>query len=267
MDAKKSTGLDGLSRKILRIAAPGIAAPLTKLFNYYFDCRQWPRQWKLSNVSPVYKKDEVTIKSNYRPVSVLSTIPKLFERVKFDQLYHAFAPLFSDNMSGFLRGHSCCTALVKLSNDWRAALDKKESIGVVAIDLSKAFDPVCYNLLLAKLKAYGVRQEALELIQSYLSDRFKRVRCNGSYSNWLPVRCGLPQGSLLGPLLFNIFINDVNYCVATSSLRLYADGTTQYSSSVCPMTLEFNLNADVSRLKEWFTYNSSYSFEFFVDPQ
>ena len=117
--------------------------------------------------SPVYKKDEVTIKSNYRPVSVLSTIPKLFERAKFDQLYHAFAPLFSDNMSGFLRGHSCFTALVKLSDDWRAALDKKESIGVVAIDLSKAFDSVCYNLLLAKLKAYGVRQEALELIQSY----------------------------------------------------------------------------------------------------
>ena len=99
------------------------------------------------------------------------------------------------------------------------------------------------------------------------------------------MRCGLPQGSLLGPLLFNIFINDVNYCVATSSLRLYADDTTQYSSSVCPMTLEFNLNADISRLKEWFTYNyqqlginstktqamvlgnSSYNFEFFVDPQ
>ena len=138
-------------------------------------------------------------------------------------------------------------------------------------------------MLLAKLKAYGVRQEVLELIQSYLSDRFQRVRCNGYYSNWLPVRCGLPQGSLLGLLLFNIFINDVNYCVATSSLRLYANDTTQYSSSVCPMTLEFNLNADISRLKEWFTYNflginstktqamvlgnSSYNFEFFVDPQ
>ena len=119
-------------------------------------------------------------------------------------------------------------------------------------------------------------------MQSYLSDRFQRVRCNGYYSNWLPVRCGIPQGSLLGLLLFNIFINDVNYCVATSSLRLYADDTTQYSSSVCPMTLEFNLNADISRLKEWFTYNyqqlginstktqamvlgnSSYNFEFFV---
>ena len=153
----------------------------------------------------------------------------------------------------------------------------------MVVDLSKAFDSVCYNLLLAKLKAYGVRQEALELIQSYLSDRFQRVRCNGSYSNWLPVRCGLPQGSLLGPLLFKIFINDVNYCVATSSLRLYADDTTQYSSSVCSMTLEFNLNADIPRLKEWFTYNylginstktqamvlgnSSYNFEFFVDPQ
>ena len=118
LDAKKSTGPDGLSPKILRIAAPGITAPLTKLFNYCFDCRQWPRQWKLSNVSPVYKKDEVTIK-------------------------------LLDNMSCFLHGHSCCTALVKLSDDWRAALDKKESIWVVAIDLSEAFDSVFYNWLLA----------------------------------------------------------------------------------------------------------------------
>ena len=147
------------------------------------------------------KKDGVTIKSNYRLVSVLSTLPKLFERAKFDQLYHAFTPLFSDNMSGFLRGHSCFTALVKLSDDWRAAWDKKEIIGVVAIDLSKAFDSVCYNLLFAKLKAYGVRQGALGLIQSYLSDSFQRVRCNGSYSNWLPVPCGLLKGSSLGPLL------------------------------------------------------------------
>ena len=163
--------------------------------NCCIESAQWPKQWKLSNVSPVYKKEEETIKLNYRPVSVLSTISKLFERVKYDQLYNKFLPTFSVNMSGFpLRGHSCCTALLKLTDDWRTALDQKKDVGVVAIDPSKAFDSICHNLLLAKLKAYGLRDSAIELIQSYLSHRFQRVKCNGVYSDWLPIRCGLPQG-------------------------------------------------------------------------
>ena len=194
------------------------------------------------------KKVEETIKINYRPVSVLSTISKLFERVKYDQLYNKFLPTFSVNMSGFLRGHSCCTALLKLTYDWRTALDQKKDVGVVVIDLSKAFDSICHNLLLAKLKAYGLRDSAIELIQSYLSHRFQRVKCNGVYSDWLPIRCGLPQGSLLGPLFFNIFVSDVNDSINISSLRLYADDTTQYAANMCSMTLEFNLNQDIKNL-------------------
>ena len=143
------------------------------------------------------------------------------------QLYSAFTPIFSDNMSGFLRRYSCCSALLKLTDDWRHALDKKKDVRVVAIDLSKAFDSICHNLLQAKLKAYGAQDSALKLTQSYLSGRLQRVKCNGNVSDWLPIRCGVPQGSLLGPLLFNIFVNDVNYSAAFSSIRLYADDTTQ----------------------------------------
>ena len=106
----------------------------------------------MSNVTPIHKKDEVTDKNNYRPVSVLPAISKLFEKVMFDQLYVSFAPILSSNMSGFLKGHSCATALIKLTDDWRSALDEKKEMGVIAIDLSKAFDCICRNLLLAKVK-------------------------------------------------------------------------------------------------------------------
>ena len=156
-------------------------------------------------MTPVYKKGDETLASNYRPISVPSTIPKIFEQLKFDQLYRHFSPLFSDNMSGFLRGHSCCTALLKLTEDWRQALDLKKYVRVIAIDLSKAFDSICLNLLLAKLRAYGRQDSANRLIQSYFTDRFQKVKCNGSSSDWLPVRCGVSQGSLLGPL-FSIFL-------------------------------------------------------------
>ena len=186
-------------------------------------------------------------------------------------------------MSGFLPGHSCTTALVKLTDDWCDALDKKNDVGVVAIDLSKAFDSICHNLLLAKLKAYGLQDSALQLMRSYLQDRKQRVKCNGVYSDWLPIHCGVPRGNLLGPLLFNIFVNDVNYTVGNSSLRLYADDTTQYAHDTSPAILEITLNQDICTLSAWCNANylhingektqamilgkSQYSYDLKVDNQ
>ena len=166
----------------------------------------------------------------YRPVSVLPAISKLFEKVMFDQLYVSFAPILSLNMSGFLKGHSCATALIKLTDDWRSALDEKKEMGVIAIDLSKAFDCIGHNLLLAKVKAYGVQELALQLLRSYLHGRKQRVICNNKCSSWSTVRCGVPQGSLLSPLLFNIFMNDINETVTVSSLRLLC---RRYNSIYC----------------------------------
>ena len=193
LNVKKSSGPDGLSPKLLKISAPAIAAPIAKLFNFCINAGVWPREWKLSDVTPVFKKGEVTSKNNYRPISVLSTIPKLFEKVKFDQLYERFSSIFSDNISGFCPGHSCATALIKLTDDWRVALDQGKEVGAVAIDLSKAFDSICHNLLLAKLKVYGLRDSALQLMRSYLEDRKQRVKCNGTISDWQPLRCGVPK--------------------------------------------------------------------------
>ena len=145
--------------------------------------------------------------------------------------------------------------LIKITDDWRHARDEKQEVGIVAIDLSKAFDSVCHSLLLAKMKVYGVKDSALQLIKSYLSDRKQRVRCNGLYSAWLPILSGVPQGSLFGPLLFNIMINGINFLINNTSLRLYADDTTDYTSHINPITLEYNINQDMEVLCGWFQEN------------
>ncbi|CAB4015622.1 Hypothetical predicted protein, partial [Paramuricea clavata] len=174
LNEKKASGPDGYQPKLLKASAPAIALPLTNLFNYCIDKSTWPTAWKQGDVTPVHKKDDAVIKTNYRPITILSCIPKLFEKIKSDQLYKHFSPIFSNNMSGFLRGHSCATALIKLTGDFRKALDQKKDVGVVAIDLSKAFDSICHNLLIAKLKAYGLPDNALMLMKSYLFKRSQR---------------------------------------------------------------------------------------------
>ena len=167
----------------------------------------------------------------------------------FDQMYDALHWRFSPNLSGYLKGHSCCTALLKMSEDWRACLDRREAVAVVAVDLSKAFDSVCHPLLLAKLKAYGFTDDALELMTAYLTGRRQRVKLDGVYSSWRTITTGVPQGSLLGPLLFNMYVNDLNYFVSNTSLRLYADDTTEYASDVSPTVLQFVINSDLSVIK------------------
>lgn len=142
-----------------------------------------------------------------------------------------------------------------MSEDWRSSLDNKQDVAVVTVDLSKAFDSICHNLLLAKLKAYGLNKPAVDLIRSYLQDRKQRVKCNNVFSDWRPSKCGVPQGSLLGPLLFNIFINDLNEMITISSLRLYADDTTNYTSDDCPVRLELAINNDITSLGHWLNIN------------
>ena len=168
----------------------------------------------------------------------------MFEKLKFDQLFSVFTPVFSNNMLGFLREHSCCSALFKLTHGWCQALDNKKDVAVVAIDLSKAFDSIWHNLLLAKLEAYGVHDSAISWSSHIYQAAFKEHKCNGKVSDWLPLRFGVPYGSLLGPLFLNIFVNDVNYSAGSSSQRLYADYTTQQITHQSPCTLECTLNED-----------------------
>ena len=150
-------------------------------------------------------------------------------------------------MSRFLGGRSYFSALVKMVDDWRLAVDSREVTSFIAIDLSKAFDSICRCFLQSYMLMELVK-EAIDFFHSFLTGRKQRVKVNGVFSDWLPMYCGVPQGSLLGPLLFNIFINDLNFSVQVSSLRLYADDTTAYVSSTKISALELSRNRDLENL-------------------
>ena len=255
LNPRKAVGCDNISQRLLRISAPAISQPLTTLINYFIEHCVWPAVWKCSDVSPIYKKSDETDKANYRPVSVLTALSKVYERVMFDQLYGPICYILSPNLSGYLKGHSCCTAVLKMVEDWRLSLNNREGVAAVAVDLSKAFDSVCHSLLLAKLKAYGLSDEAISLMSSYLRGRKQRVKLDNVYSQWRSVNTGLPQGSLLGPLLFNVYMNDLNYFVKDTSLRLYADDTTAYASDASPLVLEYLINSDLEIVSNWFQQN------------
>ena len=138
-----------------------------------------------------------------------------------------------------------------MTEDWQASLDNREAVSAVAIDLSKAFDSVCHGLLLANLRAYGFSDDAVELMTAYITWRRQRVKIENAHSEWTTLKRGVPQASLLGPLLFNIYINDLNHHISISSLRLYADDTSQYAGDTSPLVLEYIINYDLRLFSTW----------------
>ena len=246
---RKAGGVDGISPRILRLGSPVLAEKVTKLISFYILNRSLPSEWKQARITPVFKR---RIDTDNKPLTSLS---KVFEKVIYDQTWNAFHNVLSSNLSGFMKTHSCCTALLKMTEDWRNSIDNKEAVAAVAVDLSKAFDAINHSLLLAKLKAYGFSPHALELMSTYLLGRQQCVRLEGVCSNFKTVKSGVPQGSLLGPLLFNIFINDLNFCVSNVSLRLYADDTTAYLSDVSPTIPEFSFDKHLQTLSSRFESN------------
>ena len=257
LSSNKATGIDKISCKIIKIAAPAIADSLTHIFNQAITLSSFPDQWKVASVTPLYKNGQRNIPGNYRPISVLPAISKIMERILYNQLYNYLTKfgLLSNSQFGFRKSHSTATALLDCTNEWYVNLDRKLFNLIVFIDLKKAFDTVDHHILLKKLELYGIKGQALSFLKSYLTNRSQKCKMNGFISSEHLIKCGVPQGSILGPLLFLLYINDLPECLNITRPRLFSDDTNLTASGDSMNDAEFAVNSDLENLRNWLIAN------------
>ena len=255
LNTKKPTTYNNIPVKSL-VDNNDICAPFISMIlnNSILNCT-FPANLKMADITPSHKKDERTAKENYRPISILPSVSKLFERFMCDQIYEFMSTHLSQHLCGFRKGYSTQYCLIVMLEKWKKGLDKRDIAGALLTDLSKAFDCLNHELLIAKLEAYGFEYTSLSFIFSYLTDRKQRTKVNNHFSDWSNIDSGIPQGSILGPLLFNIYINDIFYFVNDKNLINYADDNTSYAIE---KNLDLVINSllnDTATLKIWFNVN------------
>ena len=227
LNQNKSDGPNSIPIKILKLLNKDISDQLEILFNQSFSCGIFPSILKTSKIIPIYKKGSKLECSNYRPISLLSNIDKILERLLYNRLYNFLEKkeiIFSLQF-GFRQKYSTTHALIHLTYKIRHEIDKGNYACGIFVDFQKAFDTVDHDILLENLEYYGVRGISNKLFASYLSNRKQFLSVNGYKSNLADVKCGVPQGSILGPLLFLIYINDLHAAIKYSAVHHFADDT------------------------------------------
>ncbi len=261
----KATGPDGIGNRLLKECADTLAVPLTDIYNKSMNDTVFPDDWKLSHISPVYKKAFRHIKENYRPVSLLACMSKPMERIVYNAMYNFFKSLglLSTRNSGFKERDSTINQLIHLCHNIYQGLDSSKDVCLVFLDVSKAFDKVYHPALLHKLECMGISGNLLAWISSYLSDRRQKVVINGVSSDSKNINASVPQGSILGPLLFLCYVNDIVNDLETLPY-LFADDTSLFCTvDPSDSQVAFDMvNRDLTKLSNWaeqwrVTFNAS----------
>ena len=257
LDQTKSIGPYSIPIKALKILGPKISQPLTKIINLSFTEGIFPSKLKIAKVISIFKKGDPEVPSNYRPISLLPIFSKIFEKLMYERIYSFLKEhkLIYPLQFGFRENHCIDHVLINITEDIRSTLDGRRYGCGIFIDLQKAFDTVNHEILLKKLEHYGIRGDTLKWFHSYLSDRSQFVTINGHDSTKMEISCGVPQGSVLGPLLFLIFINDLPNVSNKIKIYLFADDTNIYVESETISELVQIVNNELKLVKNWIDAN------------
>lgn len=263
MKSSHSSGHDGITTELLKLINDDICKSITLIINQSLTTGIFPDKMKIAKVTPIYKKGNKHDISNYRPISVLPIISKLFETTIFVQLtaYFTHNGLLSPQQYGYKKNSSTELAALELIDRVIEQLNKHETPINLYLDLSKAFDSIDHAILLSKLRRYGVNNLSLRLIDSYLKNRYQYVQINENCSDMLPIVSGVPQGSILGPLLFNIFIIDITHTTDRFNFIMYADDTTlnatleSFDSDLNVVNLHQKITIEINKIVKWLDIN------------
>ena len=248
-------GPDGIHPKLLIECKDELCYPLTKIFQISLENTELPRQWKISDVVPIYKSGDKQKPENYRPISLNPICSNLMQRIVNEKIIQFMTTnnLFAPEQFGFMKGKSCQLQLLESMEDWSVSLDNSVETDIIFYDIKKAFDTISHNKLLLKLKSYGIIDKVYWWIESFLKNRYQEVIINNIRSSRFEVKSGVPQGSVLGPTLFLIFINDLPN-VAKTTVKLFADDTKTYTEIKKPEDhdkLQSTTDAFVEWSKKW----------------
>ena len=259
LENKSSSGHDGISNKLLKLVKNELKKPLTLIINQIITTGTFPEAFKISKITPLYKKGDHSLLTNYRPISLLPTISKVFERIIYDQMYEYLNEnnLLAKEQFGFRKNHSIEYAAISLVDHISKQMEHGKTPGALYIDLSKAFDTLSFDIILCKLNYYGITGKELQLLTNYLQNRKQYVIFNNHESELTEITTGVPQGSILGPLLFSIIINDLKKSNKKLRFLMYADDTTIYFNleDFDSNNFEMEINAELQKVSLWLKKN------------